>query len=299
MLFQLPSSMKNTSASPITVFYSYSSADESFRRKLEEHLSVLKRGGFIDTWSFRQIEAGEDWKKGIDAKLNASDMILLLVSSNFLASDYCWDIEMKRALERDEAGEAVVVPIILRDCDWHAAPFAKLQALPEGAKPITRWRPHDRAWANVVAALRKRLDSMKAVKLSVKQPTGHRDETSSSPQQRHIPMAHVTSSEPGPWFHLIDSSYENGIMSFAVRNEGAPVVCLDFKSLTPTAVVEDWYPTTLPPSEILRARVRTDQLSQCQFRLLVRDRKNIERTFDFDLDRKRTPAGLDFRETTR
>ncbi len=114
----------------------------------------------VETWNFRQIEAGDDFKLAIESKLEEASIILLLISANFLASDYCWEIEMKRALERHERGDAAVVPIILRDCDWHAAPFSKLQALPEGGKPVSRWRPRDRAWSNVVAGIRKKIDTL-------------------------------------------------------------------------------------------------------------------------------------------
>ena len=141
------------------VFYSYASADELPRVELEKHLALLKREGLLETWSFRNIDAGQEWKKVIDNNLNAASIILLLISADFLASDYCWDIELKRALERHDRGEAVVIPVILRPCDWKSAPFAKLQALPESGRPVTNWRPRDRAWANVVAGLRRIIQS--------------------------------------------------------------------------------------------------------------------------------------------
>ena len=148
------------SKTPISIFSSYSSADEALRRELENHLAVLTRSGLIRTWNFRQIEAGDDWRRTIDAKLNEASIILLLVSADFLASDYCWQVEMTRALERHDSGDAVVIPVILRDCDWHAAPLAKLQALPEAGKPVARWKPRDRGWSNVVAGIRKVVDAM-------------------------------------------------------------------------------------------------------------------------------------------
>lgn len=149
-----------TKKSARTIFYSYSSADESLRLELERHLAVLKRTGLIETWAFRQIEAGDDWHRRIDERLNSASVILLLVSANFLASDYCWDVEMKRAIERHETGDSVVVPIILRDCDWHAAPFSKLQALPQAGKPVTRWRPRDRAWSAIAGGIRRLIESL-------------------------------------------------------------------------------------------------------------------------------------------
>ena len=145
---------------PVKVFCSYSSVDETYRQELEQHLTGLKRADVIATWNFRQIEAGDDWRRAIDSNLNDASVILLLVSAGFLASDYCWDIEMKRALQRHERGDAVVIPIIVRDCDWYAAPFSKLQALPEAGKAVTRWRPRDRGWSNVVAGIRRKVESL-------------------------------------------------------------------------------------------------------------------------------------------
>jgi hypothetical protein len=101
------------------------------------------------------VPAGTEWKAEIDRNLEAADLILLLVTADFLASNYCWDIEAKRAMERHEAGEAKVVPIILRTCDWTSAPFSKLPALPKDALPVSRWPDEDDAWADVAQALRR------------------------------------------------------------------------------------------------------------------------------------------------
>src|SRR5262249_54148473 len=124
---------------PIEIFYSYSHKDEDLRNELEKHLSVLKRNGVIAAWHDRRIVPGAEWRGEIDKHLEASNVSLLLVSSDFLASDYCYEIEMKRAMERHAQGTARVIPIILRMCDWHDAPFGKLQALPKDGKPIKAW----------------------------------------------------------------------------------------------------------------------------------------------------------------
>lgn len=137
------------------LFYSYSSLDEAFRRELEAHLSLLKREGVLDAWSFRDIEAGNDWQQKIDIHLDSADLTLLLVSPQFIASRYCWEIEMTRAVERAARRQTILVPIIIRPCDWRTAPFARFQALPENAKPISLWRPRDLGWANVASGLRK------------------------------------------------------------------------------------------------------------------------------------------------
>ncbi|MDA1327015.1 MAG: TIR domain-containing protein, partial [Proteobacteria bacterium] len=137
------------------LFYSYSHKDESLRTELETHLKILLRRGLIESWHDRKIEAGDDWKASIDENLESADIILLLISADFVASDYCWEIEMKRALERHKAGEAQVVPVIIRDVDWHKAPFGKLQALPTDGKAVTTWSNKDTAWRNVAEGIEK------------------------------------------------------------------------------------------------------------------------------------------------
>jgi hypothetical protein len=139
---------------PVDVFFSYSHRDEDMRDELERHLSLLKRSGAIRSWHDRRISAGGSWKVAIDEHLEKAHIILLLVSNDFLASDYCYDIEMKRALERRDAGQAVVIPVILRACDWHTAPFGKLQALPKDGKPVRTWPNQDEAWTDVARGIR-------------------------------------------------------------------------------------------------------------------------------------------------
>ena len=139
----------------IEVFFCYSHKDERLRDLLETHLSNLKRQNIIIGWHDRNIAAGTEWKGHIDEHLESARIILLLVSADFLASDYSYDVEMKRALERHEAGEARVIPIILRPCDWHTAPFGKLQALPTDAKPVTEWSSRDRALYDITKGISK------------------------------------------------------------------------------------------------------------------------------------------------
>jgi internalin A len=137
------------------LFYSYAHKDESLRNELETHLKLLQRQGIIESWSDRDIEAGDEWKRKIDDNLERADIILLLVSPDFIASDYCYEIEMKRALERHEKNEALVIPIVVRDVNWRTAPFAKLQALPKDALAVTKWADKDSAWRNVSEGIEK------------------------------------------------------------------------------------------------------------------------------------------------
>ncbi|KAM3108618.1 GUN4 domain-containing protein [Phormidesmis sp. 146-33] len=138
----------------VTVFFSYSHKDEALRDKLSEHLSILKRHQVIQDWHDRQIGAGAEWATEIDANLNAADIILLLISSSFLNSDYCWGNELQQAMQRHEAGEACVIPVILRPVDWQGAPFGKLQAFPKDARPVTLWENEDAALMNVAQGIR-------------------------------------------------------------------------------------------------------------------------------------------------
>jgi TIR domain len=132
-----------------TVFISYSHKDEKYRVNLEEHLKILQRLGMITTWTDRMINPGDDWKTAINDNLNNSGIILLLISSSFMASEYCYGIEMKTALERDEKDEAIAIPVILRDCLWQIGPFAKLQALPKDGKPIQKFTRKDDAYTSI------------------------------------------------------------------------------------------------------------------------------------------------------
>jgi TIR domain len=115
----------------------------------------LRRQGLIETWHDRRIGAGTEWAGAIDRELEAADIILLLVSADFLASDYIYDIELKRAMERHEAGTARVIPVILRPCLWQRGDFAKLQALPRDGEPVTssRWPSQDAALNNVAEGI--------------------------------------------------------------------------------------------------------------------------------------------------
>jgi hypothetical protein len=136
------------------IFISYSHNDEFYRQELEKHLSVLKRNGIVDTWTDRKIIAGENWEGKISTELINAKIILLLISPDFLASNYCYDIELKTAIERHNAGEAIVVPIILRHCDWSNTPFASIQGLPENAQPVKDWNDQDKAFLNVVEGIK-------------------------------------------------------------------------------------------------------------------------------------------------
>ena len=132
------------------------------RDKLAKQLRLLERQGVIAGWHDRQISGGNEWAGEISQHLDTARIILLLISSDFLASDYCYDVELKRALERHDAREARVIPIILRPTDWRSAPFGKLQALPKDAKPITTWANEDEAFLDVALGIRRVAEQLRA-----------------------------------------------------------------------------------------------------------------------------------------
>jgi TIR domain len=146
----------------VEVFYSYAHEDEELRDGLEKQLSNMKRQGLITNWHDRVITGGSCWAEEIDAHLDAAMIILLLISPDFMNSDYCYGVELKRAMEGHQAGEISVVPIILRPTDWQNAPFAKLQAYPTNGRPVTSWRKRDDAFLNIAQELRKLVERLHA-----------------------------------------------------------------------------------------------------------------------------------------
>jgi predicted helicase len=142
------------STAAVPLFYSYAHEDENLRDQLDKHLSLLKRQGTLSDWYDRDIAAGSVRAEEVERRLKAARIILLLVSPAFIASDYCYGVEMQVAMQRHVAGEATVIPIILRPCDWEAAPFGALQALPKDAKAVTMWANRDAAYTDIVKGIR-------------------------------------------------------------------------------------------------------------------------------------------------
>jgi hypothetical protein len=138
----------------LSLFFSYSHRDEDLRNELEIHLAALKRQGVIVSWHDRRIIAGQEVDREISEQLEKADIILLLVSPYFLASDYCYDIEMQRAMEKHNTGTARVIPVILHPCDWHGVPFGILRATPPDGKPISMFANQHEAFLAVIKDIR-------------------------------------------------------------------------------------------------------------------------------------------------
>jgi len=179
----------------VEIFYCYAHKDDQLRKKLEIHLSLLKQEGLITGWYDREIHAGAEWVNEIEAHLNAAHIILLLVSPDFIASDYCYSIEMKRALERHDAKEARVIPVILRPTDWERAPFGKLLALPTDRKPITKWLNRDESYLNVAQGIRKVVDELNA-KLAASFSSQHQASSTTDPRIPQQDKNVSTSNKP-------------------------------------------------------------------------------------------------------
>ena len=152
----------------IKIFYSYSRKDMDMRNRLENHLAALRKANRISTWHDLQLEAGTEWEPAILNKLDTADIILLLISSDFIDSEYCYGTELKRAITRHQEGTARVIPIILRPCDWNHSdvPFSKLNVLPTHAKAITSWADPEEAFTIVAQRIRETVDQLRAKKLA-------------------------------------------------------------------------------------------------------------------------------------
>lgn len=144
----------------VRIAFSYSHKDEELRDQLEIHLKLLQRQAVIRTWHDRRILAGEEWRCAIDEAFAQADVILLLVSSDFIASEFCYEAEMRTALDRHRRGDAIVIPILVRACDWASAPFADLQGLPLPMRPIASWENRDEAWLTVVNGIKDAVERL-------------------------------------------------------------------------------------------------------------------------------------------
>lgn len=149
-------------AAPVEIFCCYAREDQLFLQQLKTHLMPLQWQRLITLWADTDINAGWEWEKEIEKHLETAHMILLLISPDFMASEYCYSKEMKRAVERHERGEARVIPVILRPCLWQQAPFGKLQALPRDTMPVTsvKWHNLDDAFFNVAEGIHKAVEEL-------------------------------------------------------------------------------------------------------------------------------------------
>jgi hypothetical protein len=178
----------------ISIFFCYAHEDEPFLNKLKAYLRPLQRQGLIDVWHDRDISAGTEWEREISQHLNEAKIILLLVSPDFMNSDYCYSIEMKRALERHDQKDALVIPVILRPIYWQGV-LGNIQALPTDAKPVVDryWHTLDEALYDVTEGIRKIV-----VKLGLPKPLSPSEVLLSQASKRESADVFPTALSPQP-----------------------------------------------------------------------------------------------------
>jgi TIR domain len=140
------------------VFIAYSNLDTKYLHDLEQQLTLLSRKGHLEWWSEHQLTPGEETENSIADALQNADLILLLISIHFLANDFCWSQQLKKAIARHDSGQAVVIPIFVRPCVWEGTPIEKLQGVPPRAKPISKWPDKHEAWTQVAIGIQKSLN---------------------------------------------------------------------------------------------------------------------------------------------
>ena len=137
------------------LFYSYAHEDAKYRDELEKHLKPLERAGLISDWSDEELLPGEEWRERIEVALREADIIVFLVSADFMSSDFIWDVELRQAMERHQQQTALVIPVIVRPTDWSGTMLGQLQAVPAGGRAVTQWENQDEAWLDVVQGVRR------------------------------------------------------------------------------------------------------------------------------------------------
>lgn len=137
------------------IFISYCHTDDKYLNQLHKHLALLKRDGTIDIWTDSLIKAGDKIGSTISNVLEKSSIFIALLSPDYLNSDYCYEIEFKKAIELHEAGKMRILPIILEPCDWLNSPFKEFMALPKDGKPIAEWLNQNNAFLDITTKIRE------------------------------------------------------------------------------------------------------------------------------------------------
>jgi hypothetical protein len=267
-------------ATPVKVFCSYSYRDESLVDELFLHLSVLRRQGVIEGWHDRKIVAGEDWEGAIDSALNDAQLILLLISPDYLASDYIYDVEMKRAVERQAAGEAVVIPIILRDCYWRDAPFGKLQVLPRDARPVSTWANRDEAFIDIAQGIRRVAEAFIDIAQGIRRvagPSGMLVENLSKLSQTKMPLPPLEApTTPITIFYAYEHRDE------MYRDELEKHLAI----LKRIGVVKEWYDRRIDFGDEWRSEIAS-QINQAQIILLLVSTDFLVSDYCYDVEMSR------------
>jgi hypothetical protein len=195
----------------IDVFIAYARRDRELRDELGKHLSSLRWLGIINDWFDGDIIEGTEWEEQLLEHLHNAQIILLLISPDFIASNFCYDIEMKKALERHDANEARVIPILLRPVDWHGLPFAKIQAAPEDGKPVTQWSDVDAALLDVTKRIKRSIKHLQKGNILTEEQD--KNSCSNDLQKLQLPAERPELPSPASW-----------TMNFIERVSGGTVI---------------------------------------------------------------------------
>lgn len=223
----------------INLFFSYAHEDEELRNALEVHLAMLKRNGLVRAWHDRRITAGSDLDGAISKHLEEADVILLLLSPHFLASDYCYETEAARALQLHAAGKAVVIPVILQPCDWLESPFRKLRATPKDGKPVAKFPNMNDAFLEVTRDIREAANALgkaEGLQPSASIPDEIKATPNTETRSSNLRLKKIFTDRDRDRF--LDESYayiqnffENSLAELRDRNPG---IEFSFKSITAT-----------------------------------------------------------------
>jgi len=230
----------------VKLFFSYSHKDEDLRNELEIHLAPLKNEGLISSWHDRRITAGRDLDQDISFELESSQVILLLISAHFLASKYCYEKEMARALERDKEGSAVVIPVILHPCDWQHSPFRHLRVTPTDGTPVSKYTNLQEAFAVVARDIRDAIKVLPAQKPPPKEKESRDNPGIQAPQEvRSSNLRIKRKFDDHERDEFLEDSYEymaryfdGSLRELAARN---PRIKVKFKRSTHTSFTASIY----------------------------------------------------------
>jgi len=219
------------------LFFSYSDKDEDLRNLLETHLALLKRQGVISAWYDRRITAGSDFDPTISTELESSQIILLLVSAHFLASDYCYEREMTRAIEKHKDGSAMVIPVILHPCDWHSAPFGHLRATPTDGKPVSMYANQHEAFAIIAKDVREAAKAVPVPELAPQYPLDHQPQAPQGDRSSNLRIKrkfddHERDKYLEDSYEYIARYFEGSLQELSKRN---PQIKTRFKRISETS----------------------------------------------------------------
>ncbi len=242
------------------LFYSFAHEDEMLLDKLDGHLAALKKQGLISTWHRREISPGQIWTKEIDAHLRTARILVLLVSPDFIASDYCYGVELQEALKRHVAGDACVIPVILRPCDWRETTFGKIQPLPKNGKAVTTWPNRDLAYTEIAKGIRQVIHEFSGERSPAEKKQTKREEGS-----KGKPMATTPTSIKTPALKKAVENYRKKLDYYMGQAEHELGLRGAFQELlVESSRLSNW---RLSPEETLAGNIRPDGVLRDEFDL--------------------------------